>query len=175
MKDIVGKTIAGVLAGVILYFISDKYLTKGSEQAAMVKTPVENAVPLESPQPVQQTPVEQPTQSSPVQDQPIKHIPTIDELGPQQTNEVKLAEEPKPNELRFGEPRPEPPVLKVEQKTVDQEMGELSKEARAKRDSLAKDKKLNQEVKKVNKKTDDVFDELERETGQDTIPRPLNL
>jgi hypothetical protein len=159
MKNIISRTIAGVLAGIILYFVVDKYLARDKEQPEEVKQQTEGIVPHETQQQAQQSPVEETPQPAQMQSQSIQNVSPIDNANSQPAPEAKQVDVPKPVERKLESSSPQ-----VGQKTVEQDMDLIEKQARAKRDSLEKDKKLNQEVKKVVKKSDDAFDELEKET-----------
>jgi hypothetical protein len=158
MKDIITKTIAGVLAGIILYFIIDRYLSKDKELPEEVKHKTESITPNETQQQAQQPPLEESPQPAKTQSQPTQNVPPIENTKPQVVVETKQVEAAKPIERKLESTFPQ-----VDHRSVEQSMDLITKEARVKRDSLGRDKKLNQEVKKVERRANDAFDELEKE------------
>jgi hypothetical protein len=174
MKDIVTKTIAGVLAGVILYFVTDKYLSKHDSQPEQVKATVEDTIQLGIDRESSSTPEVGMSQSPRGQDQEIQNIPALEELGPPEKEVRKPVEEASSTNRQPIEHAATASSQKAAQRSAEEEMALMEREARTKRDSLTLDSLLNTQVKKVNKRSADIFEELEEHTRGDTVPQPPN-
>ena len=145
MKELLSKIVAGVIAGVIMFYLTQKYLIKSvqmdaqpsSQQTATVilKTPVEVAKPI--------------TASA---EKLIASLPLEPKV---EISEPEAAPPP-------AQPKPVVPLpQEADPAAVEKDLEIMIKEAQTKPAALSKDTKTNASVKKVQNRATDAFDELE--------------
>jgi hypothetical protein len=165
MDDILKKTIAGIIAGVALWFITQNYLlphfsnsnvadtTKVTPQINRMESPTQPKVAL--------------TEETP--DVKEAEISQSADIAPQAEEETKSEEKI----LTGGKLVPtvsanETHIAKQKNKSVEEEIAPIIRQGRAKGDSLVKETKVKNEMKQVRKKADDIFEELDQEVPKDT-------
>lgn len=171
MRKLISRIVAGVVAGVIVVILTQRYLLTGStpqftpaDQQQQSLTPTEQMsiqeVPAEA--------VQEETPGSGENEIPRQEVPSLHDLSPAQAVQPppEVKEDPPAQTPSASQSSPE------RKRTVEEELQPIVESARARGDSLSKDPKIKPEVKKLRKKSEDVFEELEKETEPEKDPTP---
>jgi hypothetical protein len=164
MSDILKKIIAGTISGIVIWFVTQRYIIPSDENKSAVETTTVNS------QMVGSNPQAQPANDIKKETQETKVLPST-EITPQKEEEIKSEEKVSSEEksVPVVSAREAIPVKK-KNKTVEEELQPIIHQGRAKGDTLVKDAKIKNELKTVRKKADNLFDELDQEAPKDSIP-----
>ncbi len=164
MRDLILKIVGGAVAGVIVWFVTQFFLSKDKTTEANLIPSIEN-IQLQDSSIDYATEQATLTKESKTESEPIEFKNVLPH------GEVKSEGSTKDEKVEVEESSSDKPKTKPDAKiSVDEDLKIVIQEGRDKTDTLIKDVKVKEEVKKVRKRADDVFDELDRETKLDTIP-----